>query len=572
MKKQNLMLILLTFAVPWLGQAAPLSTTFSYQGRLTDGATPAEGIYDLQFILFNAAVGGSTVGNTNTLGDVPVTNGLFVVLLDFGGNAFAGDARWLEIGVRPGASGGAFTTLAPRQPLTAAPYALFAPTAGGVPNAAITSNMLATFAVNSSKIATGAVTSVQLADSIGLGSSNSNGRLDVYGTSIGTPALSLIGSVKQFSIYDNNGREKTRIDSSPGWGQLQLFNNSPVGEHAAILTANAVGGGSLTLYGSNGTQRALLFGANGGGALDLNGSDGLEKVRLGAGSNLGALTLYNNFDFQGAVCLANFFNGGGLFVLNSTNGQNRAVLGGGSAGGDLSLFNSSSTRTIQANGAASQFSTYGSDGQERVRLWGPLYGEVLLFDQVGHTETVHLSANANSGGQLFLRNGSGTTTVTLDANSVNGGKVTTQVLEITGGSDLSERFEVTTEGEGVQPGMVMCIDESRPGQLVPSTRAYACTVAGIVSGAGGIQPGMLMSQSNTAADGKHPVALTGRVYCLADAGYGAIRPGDLLTTSDTPGHAMAATDRLKASGAVLGKAMSELKSGKGLVLVLVSLQ
>jgi hypothetical protein len=82
----------------------------------------------------------------------------------------------------------------------------------------------------------------------------------------------------------------------------------------------------------------------------------------------------------------------------------------------------------------------------------------------------------------------------------------------------------------------------------------------------------LMGQQGTKADGKHPVALTGRVYCQADASNGAIQPGDLLTTSDTPGHAMKVTDHQRAQGAVIGKAMTALADGKGLVLVLVSLQ
>ncbi|HEV2435000.1 MAG TPA: hypothetical protein VG077_03305 [Verrucomicrobiae bacterium] len=75
-----------------------------------------------------------------------------------------------------------------------------------------------------------------------------------------------------------------------------------------------------------------------------------------------------------------------------------------------------------------------------------------------------------------------------------------------------------------------------------------------------------------ALDGDQNVALTGRVYVLADATGGAIQPGDLLTTSDTPGHAMKATDRARAEGAVLGKAMTGLSTGKGMVLVLVTLQ
>jgi hypothetical protein len=81
-----------------------------------------------------------------------------------------------------------------------------------------------------------------------------------------------------------------------------------------------------------------------------------------------------------------------------------------------------------------------------------------------------------------------------------------------------------------------------------------------------------MGQIGSVADGAHPVALSGRVYCLVDAGYGAIKPGDLITTSNTPGHGMIATDYDRARAAVIGKAMSSLDEGKGLVLVLVNLQ
>jgi hypothetical protein len=81
-----------------------------------------------------------------------------------------------------------------------------------------------------------------------------------------------------------------------------------------------------------------------------------------------------------------------------------------------------------------------------------------------------------------------------------------------------------------------------------------------------------MSQEGSQVDGEHPIALTGRVYCWADASYGAIRPGDLLTTSLTPGHAMKVNDSTRATGAVLGKAMTSLPEGRDLVLVLVALQ
>ena len=73
-------------------------------------------------------------------------------------------------------------------------------------------------------------------------------------------------------------------------------------------------------------------------------------------------------------------------------------------------------------------------------------------------------------------------------------------------------------------------------------------------------------------DTRKPIALLGKVFCKADAEYGAIEIGDLLTTSPTPGHAMKATDSTRAPGAVIGKALRALGSGQGLVPLLIALQ
>ena len=104
-----------------------------------------------------------------------------------------------------------------------------------------------------------------------------------------------------------------------------------------------------------------------------------------------------------------------------------------------------------------------------------------------------------------------------------------------------------------------------------SAQPYNTRVAGVVSGANGVNPGIQMQQQELLGGGRN-VALTGRVYVQADAGYGPIKPGDLLTTSATPGYAMKVTNHARAQGAILGKAMAGLQEGKGLVLVLVTLQ
>ena len=106
---------------------------------------------------------------------------------------------------------------------------------------------------------------------------------------------------------------------------------------------------------------------------------------------------------------------------------------------------------------------------------------------------------------------------------------------------------------------------------MPSAAAYDSKVAGVVSGAGGITPGFKMGRDGV-LDGKPAVAMTGRVYVKCSTVNGPIKAGDRLTTSSITGHAMKATDAAKWDGAVIGKAMSSLDNGEGLVLVLVNLQ
>ncbi|MBN2389179.1 MAG: hypothetical protein JXR84_00560 [Anaerolineae bacterium] len=106
-------------------QQAALGNTFTYQGQLSDGGVPANGTYDFQFILYNALSGGSQVGSTVAKENVPVTDGLFIVVLDFG-QVFDGTGLWLEAAVRPGSSTGVHTILSPRQEITPTPYASYA--------------------------------------------------------------------------------------------------------------------------------------------------------------------------------------------------------------------------------------------------------------------------------------------------------------------------------------------------------------------------------------------------------------------------------------------------------------
>ena len=107
--------------------AAKLSSVFTYQGQLKKAGVPLTGTADLEFSLWTLANGGDLVGNLLAVDNVSVFGGLFSVPLDFGIEVFNGNARWLEIALRSPHDPGdteAFTTLSPRQLITATPYAL----------------------------------------------------------------------------------------------------------------------------------------------------------------------------------------------------------------------------------------------------------------------------------------------------------------------------------------------------------------------------------------------------------------------------------------------------------------
>ncbi len=189
-------------------------------------------------------------------------------------------------------------------------------------------------------------------------------------------------------------------------------------------------------------------------------------------------------------------------------------------------------------------------------------GGIAFYAKNHSGDTAILAQNVSTGDNYRALSAAGVIVFQVQ----NNGHVIAPATTLTGGSDLAEQFDVG-DAAVPEPGTLMVIDAEHPGQLKPSSSAYDSKVAGVVSGAGGLQPGVTLSEQDGVA-----IALAGRVYVKAEAGSGAIAPGDLLTSSDMPGYAMKASDRARAAGAVIGKAMTGLAGGTGLVLVLVSLQ
>ncbi|MFZ0826562.1 MAG: hypothetical protein WAO02_03985 [Verrucomicrobiia bacterium] len=219
---------------------------------------------------------------------------------------------------------------------------------------------------------------------------------------------------------------------------------------------------------------------------------------------------------------------------------------------------------------------FGSSTRQMLNLYSSLYGigvqSSTLYQRTAagggfawFAGGVHTNAQDNPGGgtTVMTLDGSGNLNVTANASVCT--------LAIRGGCDLAEPFQISSAAQEIPQGAVVVIDEANPGQLRMSDQPYDTRVAGIISGANGINPGIQMQQQGLLEGGKN-VALTGRVYVQADTSNGAIKAGDLLTTSSIAGHAMKVTDHARAQGATLGKAMSALKDGQGMILVLVTLQ
>ncbi len=252
-------------------------------------------------------------------------------------------------------------------------------------------------------------------------------------------------------------------------------------------------------------------------------------------------------------------------MLNATDGYGVQGTGQNGSSGVLGQATGSSGNGVHA--------VSGGNGIDNAAL----YAEALSTGTSGPAGIAVFGLSHSDDSAIVAQNtGSGPTFRALDAAGdwvyevTATGRVVTTAVQVTGGGDLAERFDAGGNS-AVEPGTLMVIDPGHPGQLRPSSEAYDPDVAGVVSGAGGIHPGLTLQQQGV-LEGNTVVAIAGRVYVKAEASTAPIRPGDLLTSSAIPGYAMKAVDRQRAAGAIIGKAMTGLKAGQGLVLILVSLQ
>lgn len=492
---------------------AAQTTAFSYQGKLSDAGNPANGTYQMEFRLFDAITGGNQIGVAVSISSVTVNQGVFDTQLDFGAGAFPGADRFLEISVRRNANEN-FVTLSPREQINTTPQAIRSRSAETADNADQLGGLAAseyptTESISNTFINNGASSLRKLGGGVPQDASFNISGDGFIGGVVG------IGTTTPEAGYklDVNGRVFFR-PSGNNFGGLIAF-GTPNGETGMTIT---------------GTNRA-----------DLRFNDSIFSFT--AGRNLSVPIN------QGIV-----INVDGEVGINSLPETGFKLNVGGvskfaTPNGNINL------GTPNSEVGISIISTNRAD----LRFNGTI---LTLAAGQGPTVPGNTGISVKTNGNV----GIGTTDPNVKLEVA--GTMKTNILQIAGGSDLAENFAVEDE---VKPGMVVAIDPNNAGKLILARGAYNRQVAGIVSGANNLAAGMVLPNLDQSQNAL-PVALSGRVWVYADASKNPIKAGDLLTTSDTAGYAMKVTKYKRANGAIIGKAMTELRSGTGMVLVLVALQ
>jgi hypothetical protein len=588
MKRMNWIALFITGVIGPSGLLFGQGTAFTYQGQLKDGGSPATGAYDMTFRLFDAETVGNQVGADLPQAGTTVTDGLFTVSLDFGAGMFDGTPRWLEIEVNT-------VVLSSRQALTSTPYAQTCDLSNNSTNA----GYAASAGYSNAPWVTSGSDLYYNGGNIGIGTSTPTAKLEIAGTPgvdgikfpDGTLQLSAtVGAAGYWSpngtnIYKNNAGFVGIGTSTPAQPLTVRTATNTYGfshtDGTINLTSYIGGGGNGGYLGTKSNHSLHLYAADSDPLLTVNPNRNigigtllplskLDITATGDGAELLRLSTERPWVFKQA-----YTGSGTALRLQSTSGvKNFEITGLGGTNVATFWANDADPRVgigttaplsrldIAATGAGAELLRFSTE-----RPW--------IFRQTLTGPSSGLELYSTSGQKQFqITAVSGTPIATFVADDaapklIVNGTTSTKLLQITG-ADLAERFPTT--GGKVEPGTVMEIDPKNPGQLRMARGEYNQRVAGVVSGANDFPAGAILGHLPGNEDAP-AIALSGRVWVRCDAGTGAIRPGDLLTTSNTAGHAMKAADRERSHGAVLGKAMTALEQGHtGLVLVLVNLQ
>ena len=272
-----------------------------YQGRLNDGGSPATGLYDLRFQVYDAVINGDAISVPLTNSATAVSNGLFTTTLDFGTGIFTGTNYWLEIGVQTNGMTNAFVTLVPRQPILPVPYAIFANSA---------SNLLGTLSASQ---LTGMLPAAQL-----------SGTLPASAFAGYTNTVSLTNGSDLFAgTFSGNGASITNVNMTNLTGVLV---DSQLPSNTAFVNSNQTfsGANNMTNWGNSFT--GSFFGNGLVGWIVTNGTAIQAEIDHGyvlTNSQLVTLTLPPNLNVGDILRISGVGAGGWKIAQNA----NQSIIG-----------------------------------------------------------------------------------------------------------------------------------------------------------------------------------------------------------------------------------------------------
>jgi hypothetical protein len=529
---------------------AGIGTGFTYQGKLTDGGVPADGDYDFQFILYDAASGGGQVGSTLTTEDSLVSDGLFTVGLDFG-DVFDGTALWLEVGVREGSSTGAFTTLSPRQPLTPAPYAINADYLDGQ-DATVFSNAAHD---HWGQLWSGSGTGLTLSGSdIGIwGNGNISG---VRGQTDSADGHGVFGLATATSGLNDGVFGLS--DSTTGIGVLgnanatSGFNYGVFGESSSTDGTGVhgeVSAASGTTFGMKGVSVSTSgTGVNGWATATSGTTYGVKGENWStSGTGVKGTVAANTGTTYGVYGTSQSTGGTGVYGLaDASSGSTKGVVG---------QSDSTSGQGVKGSATASSGTTYGVVGNN-----SSPDGYAGYFRNTSSGVGLYVQTDTGSGNIIEAASGFGE----LEFKVARDGTVYSDGGFTTPAADYAELLPAHM---GLEPGDVLIIGPD--GELTRSTAPAQTAVVGVYS----TQPAFLAGADEDAAGSgdQVPLAVMGVVPVKVTAKNGPILPGDLLTSSSTAGHAMRAGVDPE-PGTIIGKALEPWQAGIGIIKMLVMLR
>ena len=513
--------------------AQGVSQPFTYQGYLRQGGAPLNNpSQSMRFRIYDALTGGTALWDSGAL-TVNVSNGLFTVQLNPPVSIWTGADRFLEIQV------GA-TTLSPRVRIGSTPYA----------NTATLLNMFQTGTTNPDRMV---ITHSPAFSNWGLQYRDSDDSFHFLNNGATVLRVGLAGPT---ALQIPAGAGAGRVLTSDASGNASWQPLPPSATVWAVSGANIynTNTGNVGIGTTSPAARLDILGGNWDTAStegDLRIGSATHRLKIGIATGGGGAG-HTTIAAQGGVNALSLGAGTTLATQRTLTitGAGNVGIGTTAPTGRLHIEHNStlSSPTLRLHEAEAEFARLEFTNTNTARRWhiAGLIGSAVANDRLNFW-------NSAAGDLLSIR-GDGTVAV--------------KVLEITG-ADLAEKFPTT---ETLEPGTVVEIDPDNPGQLRKAHGAYNTRVAGVVAGANGLSKGIILGNLEGSED-HTPIAMSGRVWVYADATHEAIEPGDLLTTSDLPGHAMKASDPSRAHGTVIGKAMTRLEKGKtGMVLVLVNLQ